>query len=231
MIGIYKIKSPSGNVYIGQSRNIMRRFVVYSRISQSKSQPGVHRSFLKHGIRLHDFSVIHELPIDIEQHILDEYEKFYIDQHRDCGFTLLNLKEGGQNGAKHSKESIEKIIATKKRNIFKHSEETKAKIRAKRALQVFAKWRKNRKPAWNKGTKGIIIGNKNYRASVETREKLRLAGLGKKLSTESIAKRTATLKSNGVKRKWSDEAKRKRSESMKSKPCFKKAQERNLLIS
>ena len=49
MIGIYKIISPSGKIYIGQSRNIDKRFQQYKRLNCAK-QPRLYNSFIKYGI-------------------------------------------------------------------------------------------------------------------------------------------------------------------------------------
>lgn len=48
MIGIYKITSPSGKIYIGQSVNIERRFLDYKK-SLKKSQIKLYNSIKKYG--------------------------------------------------------------------------------------------------------------------------------------------------------------------------------------
>ena len=60
MIGIYKITNPKGKAYIGQSKNIDRRFMQYSNLKSSKNQLKLHRSFLKYGIENHNFEIICE---------------------------------------------------------------------------------------------------------------------------------------------------------------------------
>ena len=62
MIGIYKITSPSGRIYIGQSRNIENRFKQYES-SSGRGQIKLNRSFLKYGIINHVFEVIEECKI------------------------------------------------------------------------------------------------------------------------------------------------------------------------
>ena len=59
MIGIYKITSPSGKIYIGQSINIEKRFKGY-KYSKAKKQPILHRSFVKYGVENHKFEIICE---------------------------------------------------------------------------------------------------------------------------------------------------------------------------
>lgn len=104
--GIYKIVSPSNNVYIGQSINLYRRFQDYKN-KLAKKQPALFRSFKKYGISLHKFEIIHDLPVDITQKILNEYECLYMEMYISCGVVLLNVKEGGSNG-RNSDESIKK---------------------------------------------------------------------------------------------------------------------------
>ena len=48
MIGIYKITSPSGKIYIGQSKDIEKRFKAYKNL-KCKGQPYIYRSLLKYG--------------------------------------------------------------------------------------------------------------------------------------------------------------------------------------
>lgn len=57
MVGIYKIISPSGKIYIGQSVNITRRFKQYKRL-QCPQQTHLYNSFLKYGVNYHKFEVV-----------------------------------------------------------------------------------------------------------------------------------------------------------------------------
>ena len=69
--GIYKIVSPSGRTYIGQSRNIIQRFSKYkANHNSNRTQIKLSRSFDKYGIDSHTFEVIEE-----------------------CDFNLLNIRE------------------------------------------------------------------------------------------------------------------------------------------
>lgn len=103
MIVIYKIDSPSGRIYIGQSRNIELRLRSY-RSGACHKQKKLLASIIKHGWDLHKFKVISELPNDCEQSTVNVYEQLYMDAYRGCGFDLLNIREAGSNG-KHSEES------------------------------------------------------------------------------------------------------------------------------
>lgn len=119
MTGIYKITSPTGKVYIGQSWNIRKRLSAYRNLHQRVSrQVHLFNSIVKYGWNNHRFEIIHELPIDIDQGTMDIYEILYIELYKTCNVQLMNIRGGGSRG--------------------KHTEETKSKIRKKRAEQIFS---------------------------------------------------------------------------------------------
>jgi len=107
MIGIYKITSPSDKVYIGQSIDIDNRFYTYKRLIKRSIGRSLYNSLLKYGFDSHEVKIIHELPSDVEQNILNEYERFYISQYKACGVKMMNLTDGGEGsvGYKHTDES------------------------------------------------------------------------------------------------------------------------------
>lgn len=111
IVGIYKITSPSGKIYIGQSWDIQKRW--NSHKVKKKGTPKLISSFIKHGFDKHVFEILHELPHDVDQGILDEYEKTYIHLHKKSGYELLNLQDGGRGG-RHSKESRLKMSKSQK---------------------------------------------------------------------------------------------------------------------
>ena len=85
MIGIYKITSPNGRVYIGQSRNIQKRFSGYRRM-KSIDQSRLHASLLKYGLDNHVFEIIEECEF-LE---LNKRERFYQDMYEVLGPKGLN---------------------------------------------------------------------------------------------------------------------------------------------
>lgn len=116
IVGIYKITSPTGRIYIGQSINILSRFKRYRDLN-CVCQRKLHRSLLKYGWRTHSFKIIHELPIDTERVILDTYEQIYIEAYKIGGFKMLNIKEGGSNGSSSMETRKRQSLALKGRII------------------------------------------------------------------------------------------------------------------
>jgi group I intron endonuclease len=64
MIGIYKITSPSGKIYIGQSTNIEQRWKDYNKMIRCKRQTRLYYSFIKYGVKNHIFEIIEECTIE-----------------------------------------------------------------------------------------------------------------------------------------------------------------------
>lgn len=160
MVGIYKITSPSGKVYIGQSWNIEQRKGYYSRLRCNR-QPKLYASLVKHGWDAHTFEVIVPLPEDIDQSVLDNYEILYWQQHMDCNVDLMNTRGPGVGG--------------------KHSEETKQKM-----SKSFKGINKGR-PSWNKGVcfseeskKRMSDSKKGSRHTEETKQKMSKTRTGRK---------------------------------------------------
>lgn len=141
MIGIYKITSPTGKVYIGQSWNIHKRFIQYKNL-HCADQPRLYNSLKKHGALCHSFDVVHELPPDIHQNLMDRYEHLYMDLYRASGIDMLNLREAGSNG-KLSEETKKKISSANKgrpgvNKGCKLKPETIIKLKEARKKQVFS---------------------------------------------------------------------------------------------
>lgn len=125
MIGIYKITSPNGRIYIGQSWNIKRRWKDYRNDNRERS--AIYSSIKKYGYENHHFEIIHQLPNDVEQCVMDEYEILYILLHRQSGFKMLNLREGGKSGGKMSDEAKKKMVIANTGR--KMSEKTKVALK------------------------------------------------------------------------------------------------------
>jgi len=119
--GIYRITSPTQRVYIGQTWNLHARIRSY-RAMHCKTQKVLYRSLSKHKVESHKIEVLAELPFDTTQDILDNFEILYISQHKECGFKMMNIKEGGSRG-KHGEITKLKFIGNR------NGEGNKGKIR------------------------------------------------------------------------------------------------------
>lgn len=61
--GIYKITSPTGRVYIGESKNIYKRWSGYKYMKDNR-QHKLTNSFKKHGVKNHIFEILEECDFD-----------------------------------------------------------------------------------------------------------------------------------------------------------------------
>lgn len=167
-IAIYRLTSPSGNIYIGQTVNIRRRFSYY-KSSGAPFQPALNRSFLKYGIDNHKFEILYELPDGTSRNVLDQYEIFFHDQFKEAGFGLLNSKEPGISG-RLSEESIEKI---RQHNIGKKMPE-----HVNLLLQEARRGKTNTPEAIRKAN-ATKLKNGTHRHTNEARRNMSLARIGK----------------------------------------------------
>lgn len=110
MIGIYKITSPSGRIYVGQSRDIKKRFNKYKGI-HCKEQPILYNSLRKYGVENHVFEVIEECEFEY----LNIRERYWQDYYNVLGKKGLNsmLTETDEKPRVVSKETKAKIAKGK----------------------------------------------------------------------------------------------------------------------
>lgn len=195
MIGVYKITSPSNNIYIGQSIDIEKRFKGYKNINSSKRQTILHRSFLKYGIDNHDFEVLIECNIED----LNKYERYYQD-------LFKATEHNGLNCRLTSSEDKSGIL----------SEETKKKMSKSRKGRVVSVETRKKLSEASKGMSDetkqkISNAGKGRVCSEETKGKIRQALLGKQTSVETRSRISKSRK--GI--TPSEETKLKMSESRK----------------
>jgi len=141
MIGIYKITSPSSKVYVGQSRNIEKRFRDY-KYYKGNGQNRLFASFNKYGVTEHLFEVLEECELSM-LNIRERYWQEQFDVLSESGLnclyvetehcptilsktTLFNMKKAQQNRKPMTDEQKKKISESWKNRTV--SDETKLKI-------------------------------------------------------------------------------------------------------
>jgi len=160
---IYKIISPSGKLYIGQTCNFSKRYNAY-KTSNAKSQPKLNYSFLKYGIENHKFEIVIE---NLDNYEVNPMENFYI-KYYNCVTIGLNC-------------SYDALSPMKNR---KHSTETKNKMSLQRKGKSFGirttEHIENLKKAIQKTfVEGRIGARKGVMLSIETKDKLKKVQLGR----------------------------------------------------
>lgn len=111
--GIYKITSPSRKVYIGQSKNIYKRWLQYRSLN-CKSQILLYNSLKKYGVDKHVFEIVCECsPLDLISLEQDYIYLFDCENSKHGLNSTFNVKaELIRKEIKHKKE----LIKNKKRN-------------------------------------------------------------------------------------------------------------------
>jgi group I intron endonuclease len=135
MVGIYKITSPTGKIYIGQSTKIEQRFQYYKNLNCTQ-QVKLLRSLQKYKPESHNFEIIEEC----EESKLNLRERYWQEQYdvlnKEKGLNLRYTKVDDRSGtmSEETKErmSISKIGNKNTMHGKTHSEETKKKISEKR---------------------------------------------------------------------------------------------------
>ena len=130
MMGIYKVTNPNGRVYIGQSKNINKRFEAYFKLN-CKNQTRLYNSFIKHGIDNHVFEILEECLFE-ELNIRERYYQDLYDviscKGLNCILTETDIlprifSEHVNNRSLESKQKTSKSMTGKIK-----TKETKLKI-------------------------------------------------------------------------------------------------------
>lgn len=158
MVGIYKITSPSGRIYIGQTVNIYSRIHNYEKLeSKVKGQTRLYNSLLKYGFDNHKFEFIEEC----NEKDLNYWERYYQDKYNVIGKNGLNCR----------------LTKCDDRS-GRLSEETKLKISNSLTGKTMSEENKQK----------LIIRNTGCIFSIERKNKIREKAIGRKPSEETKAK-------------------------------------------
>lgn len=194
LIGIYKITSPIGRVYIGQTVDWLRRSLEYKNLNKSKQQTKLHRSFQKYGIEYHEFLFIEECNI----HQLNERERYWqefynvIEEGLNCQLVKCSDKSG------HLSEDTRKSISKSLVGIPKSEDHINKLTKPKKGNTNSLKGR----PSGRKGIPfseerkaNIRKGKLGFTHSEETKDKIRKTKKGvctrTKIGTESFRAKMA----------------------------------------
>lgn len=121
--GIYKITSPTGRIYIGQSTQIEFRWIQYKYYERQNESILINNSIKKHGYENHIFEIIEIC----EKQNLDEKEIYWIDFYKSNykkypELKGMNLTEGGNkppsNLGRLKTQKEKELISIKNKNNF-----------------------------------------------------------------------------------------------------------------
>ena len=241
MIGIYKITSPSGKIYIGQSININSRIRKY-RNKNCKNQVRLYNSILNYGFENHSFEIIEECFANK----LNEKERFWQNYYNCTGNKGLNckltetdsisgklseetkFKIGFSNkGKKRTVEQIENMsiimkgkFSGEKHPMYgkKHTEDAKNKISESK------KGNKNMlgKNHSEKSKEKISNSLKGFKHTEESKAKISKGLLGRKVSIETRKKISESNKGTV----FSKERREKISNALKGRSLSKESLEK-----
>ncbi len=198
IIGIYKIKSPSGKIYIGQSNHCLYRWKYHYSKLHCKRQRHLYNSLYKYGFDKHIFEILEKCNLKELNSREIYWIKYYNATDKKVG---LNIREGG-NGKIFSEETKElmrqnalgntnmlgkthsietKQLISKNRSGIKHSKETKKKMSESRKGYKHTKKTKNKLSKANKFTRKI----KNMKTNI-IHESITQAAIDENISQSTI---------------------------------------------
>jgi len=176
MTGIYKITSPTGRVYIGQSKDIGKRFRNYK--CGSKGQSRLSNSLKKYGWQSHSFEIVEECSDDL----LDSRERFWQEYYNVLGPKGLNCVYVGTDTKRVviKKSTHKKMIKAQSKRL-PMSDEHKRNISLSWLSRVVTQVTKDRQSKAKIGKKNSVEHNLNIskarlgiKFSEATKQKLRV---------------------------------------------------------
>lgn len=180
VIGIYKITSPLGRIYIGQSINIKERWNDYFKL-KCKNQIRLYRSLLKHEVKNHKFEILEECSIEL----LNEREIYWGLKFNVLSKNGLNCRLGGSgNVSEETRLKMSKSAFGKK----KSKKHCKNISKSKKGQFVSQETREKKRIA--------MLGKKQSKEACDKRSK---SMLGRKQSLETIKRKSISMKGKCVK--------------------------------
>lgn len=124
MVGIYKITSPTGRVYIGQSIDLLRRQFEYLKLNKCKGQPRLYASLVKYGFSEHIFEVVEECSVEE----LNTRERHWQDFYNVLSKKGLNCRLTGTQGNSGYLSEQTKQNQSRSKKVFFQTEEGRKAI-------------------------------------------------------------------------------------------------------
>lgn len=122
LCGIYKLTSPTGKIYVGQSINIHRRKIRYKNLD-CKHQRKLYNSLKKYGFDKHEFEIL-DLCLKNE---LNQKERFW-QEHFNVIDNGLNCELTNDDNCKKKVSKETRLKLRNSRLGKKHTEESKLKM-------------------------------------------------------------------------------------------------------
>ena len=187
--GVYKITSPSGQIYIGESSDIKRRWKDYKH-SKGKGQPKLKNSFQKYNVNQHIFEIIEECLFE-DLKCRERYWQDFYDVLN--GGLNCSLTECGELKKETSEETLQKLSNSLKGRIF--SEEHKNKISQSLKGENNGMYGKKGilNPMFGKGLKGEDNPWFGKTHTEETKNKMSIAKKGNQSSRKGVKLLKSTI--------------------------------------
>lgn len=110
-IGVYRISSPNGSVYIGMTAKSFKERWEGHRAAFRKGQmtcAGLRRAFEKYGVDAMSFEILEEMDGCSDAEILHREREWWL-LHKAQGANLYNGEPSGQGAVKHTEETRRRI--------------------------------------------------------------------------------------------------------------------------
>jgi group I intron endonuclease len=134
MIGIYKITSPSGKIYIGQSKTLEKRKNNYSNLRDCKNQPRLYASLVKYGFSAHIYEIVEEClfeDLNIRERYWQDFYNVLGPKGLNCVLTATNEKPKIYSQETKTTMSVKKLV------FFQTPEGKEIKAKQSRELKAF----------------------------------------------------------------------------------------------
>ena len=167
MIGIYKITNPKGQIYIGQSINIDRRWKEYKRLQNRSAGRKLLNSLKGYGVDEHSWEIIEEC--EMEQ--LHERELYWKQFYKSVEYGL-NCDYFDNSGGPRSEETKQKMRKPKTTSVKGEKHGLYGKEKSQQHIENIKKSKENiseeTKNKISKGKKGKTP-NRDYKEWAKTR--------------------------------------------------------------